>query len=246
MIIEGGGLLAKAFAEWGDTTLPGLLFARGVADSSLEDDAQYRRELALLGQAMNRSIEAGIPIVYFAGAPIYGSFEAPVREDSSLQPRTRYGRHQAEAEELIRASGARHLLLRLPNVVGPRGHQHQLVPALVRHARAGLVRVQGGAARDLIDARDMVRIVDALLAGGIRDVTLNVASGISSPVELVVDRVCQVLGVSPRIERVEGGENQRFDISRLQTCIQEPSFDPDYPSRTLETWVPVLAKSTVG
>jgi NDP-hexose 4-ketoreductase len=246
VIIEGGGLIATAFAEWGDTTLPGLLFARGVADSSIEDDSQYRREFGLLRHAMNRSIEAGVPIVYFAGAPIYGSFEASVREDAALQPRTRYGRHQAEAEEVIRASEATHILLRLPNVVGPRGNKHQLVPALVRHARDGLVRVQAGAARDLIDARDMVRIVDALLASGIRDVTLNVASGISSPVDLIVERVCQVLGVSPRIERVEGGENQRFDISRLRACIQELSFDPDYPSRTLETWVPVLAKATVG
>lgn len=163
MIVLGDGLLATAFRSLGDTTVPGVVFARGVSDSTSADEDAYHRELELLGSAATLALEAGEPIVYFCGAPIYGTFESCRHEDDELRPQTRYGRHQADAERLIRASGARYVIARTPNVVGPGGHAHQLVPALVRQATSGLIHVQSHATRDLLDVDDLVLLTQRLL-----------------------------------------------------------------------------------
>ena len=155
MIIHGGGLLATAFRAHADLTVPGVVFARGVSDSASTDENAYRRELELLEAATTSALHLREPIVYFCGAPIYGTFESWRREDDELHPRTRYGRHQENAERMIRASGARYLIGRTPNVVGPGGHHHQLIPALVRQATSGSVSVQSGASRDLLDVEDL-------------------------------------------------------------------------------------------
>ena len=82
---------------------------------------------------------------------------------------------------MIEDHQARHLLVRLPNVVGPGGNPHQLLPALLAQARSGTVDVQDGAERDLIAVDDVVRVVLALLATDFTDRTVVVASGSRRP-----------------------------------------------------------------
>jgi hypothetical protein len=51
MIVLGRGLLATAFDAHADVTVPGVVFARGVSDSSSTDENAYRRELEPLAAA---------------------------------------------------------------------------------------------------------------------------------------------------------------------------------------------------
>jgi NDP-hexose 4-ketoreductase len=231
LIIDGDGMLATAFRAGAidtEAAADALVFARGVARSDEWRLDAYGRELATLDVAIDRAADLGLPIVYFSGAPIYGSFGEPVKETSRLRPSTQYGRHQADCEDRIRRRSARHLILRLPNVVGPSGNRHQLVPALATRIAAGAVTVQARAARDLLDVERVVLATRALIEAGRTADTFNVAGGICTPVSEIVDEIAALLGSHPRRNMVDMGEPQQFDIAKLLAAV--PSWTPD------ETW----------
>lgn len=239
-------MIATAFRATGDPAIPGVVFACGVADSQTLDEGEYARERALLRGALDRASRIAQPLIYFSGAPIFGDFSDRITEASPCRPVTRYGRHQAECEDLIRASQAPFLIVRLPNVVGALGNPHQLIPCLVSQVRADRVTVQRSASRDLLDVEDVVRSVQRLIVLGATDQTINVASGLSTPVSVIVDHVVRILRAAPIICEHEGGEAHRFDVRRLATIIGPLPFDDLYPARTLVRYVPRIVASLAG
>jgi NDP-hexose 4-ketoreductase len=247
MIVEGRGMLASAFLARG-STINATLFARGVPDSGSVDPAAYARELSSLRAAADAAFERGHPLVYFSSAPVYGRFEtAPVVESGEPRPVTPYGRHKLACEALVLAAPGPSLILRLPNVVGPGGHPHQLVPALVRRVMAGRVTVLRGAARDLLDVDDLVTLTTRLIeAGAVSRLAgagrvINVASGICTPAADLVDEISRLLDREPEIDLVEGGEEQRFSLDRLQGLIGDLGFPPEYVRTVLGRRVPAIA-----
>jgi nucleoside-diphosphate-sugar epimerase len=241
MIIDGGGLIATAFRTHADLTLPGVVFARGVPDSTRADQLAFARERRHLREALARAQELGEPLVYFTGAPIAGNYRGIVSETNAPVPRTPYGWHQRECEEIVRSSGVRHLVIRLPNVVGPGGNPHQLVPALVRQVLEGRVVVFRSAQRDLLDVEDLVSLTGRLLASEPIVGPVLVASGITVSARAIVERIALVLSASPEVVVKRGGEAQRFDIRRLRSIVDQLPFDVDYPFRVLDRYVDTIA-----
>lgn len=234
MLVQGRGLLGRAFAKVAVNGPEALVFARGVADSRCDDPAEYARETALIDAALREAEVAGIPFVYFVGAPIYGSFDGPVDEGTPLRPASSYGTHQAMAEERIRARAASHLIIRLPNVVGPGGNPLQLVPSLARQVLAGSVVVQQDAERDIIGVERVVDAVLALLEAGVANETVIVATGISTPVRDLATWLEADLGVRASILPRAGGDAQRFRIDRLKALAPAVAdVDPAYPRQVI-------------
>jgi nucleoside-diphosphate-sugar epimerase len=250
VIVDGGGLIATAFLAHGNRSLPGVIFARGVPDSTRADELAFARERRHLRGALARARGVDEPLVYFSGAPIAGSYRSPVSETTAPVPRTPYGWHQRECEEIVHASRVPHLILRLPNVVGPGGNPHQLVPALVQGVIEGRVTVYRRAARDLLDVEDLVAITGRLLAhlsdGGVIPGPVIVASGVSIPARMLVERICELLGRTPQVVLRRGGEAQRFDIGRLRAIVGDLPFDDGYPERVLDRHVPSIAAAIHG
>jgi nucleoside-diphosphate-sugar epimerase len=242
MIVDGGGLIATAFRERAGPTVHGLVFARGVPDSTTADEKAYAREREMLTTALATARASGEPLVYLTGAHIFGPFHGIVTESSPTMPITRYGRHQLQCESMVRDGGP-HLILRLPNVVGPGGNRRQLVPALVHQVLAGLVVVREDATRDLLDVSDLVELTERLLDAGVRDKTLNLASGVSASVSAVVDRIASVLDEKPFVWIEPGGEAQRFDVSLLDSLVGPLPFDAAYPFQVIDRYVPTIAAS---
>lgn len=236
-------MIARAFREIGDPRIPCVVFARGVGNSQTQDESEYARERSLLLSALTEASRRTVPLVYFSGSPIYGNFSEIVTETTPCRPVTRYGRHQAECEELIRSSRTLFLIARLPNVVGAPGNPQQLVASLVRQTLAGHVTVQSSATRDLIDVDDVVRLVLRLVDMGAMNETINVASGYSTPAAKIAETVAQLLGAKPHLVEVDGGDMQRFDVSRLTSIIGSLPFDGNYPMNTLARYVPRIASS---
>jgi NDP-hexose 4-ketoreductase len=242
--VVGTGMIARAFASESAELPDAIVCASGVADSRCTDPAAFLRERELVRDLLERAAGRGVPLIYFSGAPVYGPSAGARAETSPVAPQTAYGRHKVACEELITASGSRYLVLRLPNVVGPIGHPNQLVPSLVAQIAAGRVVVRIGATRDLLDVNDLVRIVGALIRQGTTGVTLNVASGLSTPVGQLAEQIAAILDVSPRIEREEGGDPQEFSTLRIRGLLADyPRFDPLYPATVLARHVPSIHRA---
>jgi nucleoside-diphosphate-sugar epimerase len=238
VIVDGTGLLGRAFLAAGDGP-DALVFARGVADSTCTDPAAFARETACIDEALERAANGQVPFVYFTGAPIYGPFDGPADERTPIRPTSAYGIHQAASEERIRSHRATHVIVRLPNVVGAGGNEHQLIPSLRRQVLAGSVVIQEGAERDLIAADDVVRAVHALLHAGVTDRTVVVASGISTPVGQLAAWLAEELGTSPRFEIRAGGEGQRFRTALLRSLAPAVAdFAPTYARRLIAEYGP--------
>ena len=236
------GLLARAFAAAAETGPGAIICASGVPDSHCVDESAFRRERRLLCDLAGRARERDAVLVYFSGAPVYGSASGVCVESVDATPKTAYGQHKLECEKLITESRVRHLVLRLPNVVGPGGHSQQLIPSLVRQVLDGSVVVRTSATRDLIDVDDLVTIVAALLRLGVCNTILNVASGISTPVPRLVEVIAESLDASPSVVPVEGGDRQEFATSKVRSLLPAyPDFKPDYPIAVLRRRVPKIA-----
>ena len=132
-----------------------------------------------------------------------------------------YGRHQVDCEQAITSSGVGYLIARIPNAVGHPQRAAQLVPALVQQVTAGRVAVNPGASRDLIDAADVAALVSGLLRAGARNVTVNVASGISTEVGDLIAFIERLLDTTAeRVALDAPPDPQRFSIDRLQSSCR--------------------------
>lgn len=244
MRIVGRGLIARSlepFAAVHDAT---VAFATGVAASTSEDGDGYRRELDQLRAVLREAAASGERVVYFSGGgALYGDWSRPAREDDPPRPLSAYGRHQVACERMLATSAVPHLILRLPNVIGPSRNREQLLPSIVAQVLAGTVTVQSDAQRDLIGAGDFARVASALLERVDVDATINLATGSSVAVDAIVDGVMRELGVRARIERVAGGTRQRFSIERLKDILGGDPFERPYPiDAILSDCVPKLAR----
>lgn len=247
MRILGGGLLAHGFQPFALDAPDLTIFARGVADSTSVEEAEFERERRHLRDAIGDSLREDHRLVYFSGGgAIYGRFDGAKDERSALQPVTSYGRHQARCEDIIRDAGVRHLIIRLPNVVGARQNPRQLVPNLVAQAVKGEAVLQRHAARDLIDIHDVVRIVLRIAERMEGDETMVVATGRAVPVLEIFDEIERTLGTTARRRIVEGGEAQHFGVGRLRAILPDVDFSNDYPNAVLRRYVPLLARLHVG
>ncbi|MHB8458927.1 MAG: NAD-dependent epimerase/dehydratase family protein [Candidatus Limnocylindrales bacterium] len=242
--VVGNGMLAQAFACAAETGPDAIICASGVPDSQCTDESAFRRERALLHDLAGRTRARDAVLVYFSGAPVYGRVSGLRVETSDATPETPYGRHKLECENVVVNSGARHLVLRLPNVVGPSGHPNQLIPSLVAQALSGSILTRSDATRDLLDVDDLVAIVAALLRRGICNSILNVASGVSTPVPRLVEVIAETLGTSPLVLSTAGGDSQEFSTAKVRGLLPEyPRFEPDYPVNVLRRRVPATARA---
>jgi dTDP-4-dehydrorhamnose reductase len=239
--IQGNGLLARAFATLNVRDDSVMVFAKGVADSRTTAPAEFEREHRELGGAIHECRVSGRTLVYLSGGgAIYGRRPTARSEDDVLSPETLYGRHQLSCEQAIITSAVHHLIARVPNAVGHPQRSAQLVPSLVQQVQEGRVSINSGASRDLIDAIDVAELVAGLLTAGARDLVVNVASGISTPVTNLVAHIERLIGTTA--EHVVGDaepDPQRFSIARLQSYLPSWRPAPDYPFDVLERYLRV-------
>ncbi|MER5531775.1 NAD-dependent epimerase/dehydratase family protein [Streptomyces sp. NPDC002677] len=239
MDIVGTGFLARNLRPLAGRHPDTVALAAGVSWASGTSDADFAREAALVDEVAKRCAAEGRRLLFFSTAAtgMYGLAEGPGREDVPVTPCTPYGAHKLALEELLRGTGADHVILRLGHLVGPDQPEHQLLPTLVRQLREGAVRVHRGAARDLIDVGDVITVVDHLLATDLRAETVNVASGFAVPVEDIVDHLAKALGLRARREYHDTGVRQHVisteKLRALVPQVAEMGFGPDYYRRIL-------------
>jgi nucleoside-diphosphate-sugar epimerase len=124
-------------------------------------------------------------------------------------------------EAVLASTSIDYLVLRLGHVVGRAQPAHQLLPAMVRQVCSGQVRLHRGARRDLIDAADLVTVLDRLLARDVSRTVVNVVSGRSVPIERIVEHIEAALGVRAAHEYVRDVVSQPVSAARLHGLVPE-------------------------
>ncbi|WP_217369272.1 NAD-dependent epimerase/dehydratase family protein [Nonomuraea antri] len=237
----GNGFLARHLRPIADTHPEHLIFAAGVSLWK-NSETDYERETSLVLENLRRCADTGRVFVFFSTASMsmYGAPGCRGVEDERVDPVTPYGVHKHSLERLIMDSGVRHLILRLCYVVGPGGPGNRLIPALMDQIATGSVTLYRSARRDLIHVGDWVSMLDKILAAGVEREVLNMATGQSVPIGLVIDHLEKRLGVS--VERVVIDEGTAHWIStdklrRLVPAVTEMDFGPDYYRTVLDRYL---------
>ncbi|MEW1956722.1 NAD-dependent epimerase/dehydratase family protein [Kineococcus sp. NPDC059986] len=248
MDVVGDGFLAGRLAPLRPRHDRAVVLAAGVSWAAGTDAAAFAREERLVRRHADRARAEGRVLVFFstASSGLYGA--GPGVEDGPVTACTPYARHKHRLEQVVAASGAEHLVLRLSHVVGPGNPGHQLMPSLARQVRAGRVVLHRDATRDLVGVDEVVDALDRLLAagasGGVVNEVVNVASGTSVPVALLVDLLEARLGVrAERREVVVANPRHRVDVVKLRRLVGElPAFSTD----PLHRLAPALDDLTAG
>ncbi|MBH1937774.1 NAD-dependent epimerase/dehydratase family protein [Streptomyces sp. AV19] len=244
MEIVGRGFLAGHLADIGSRHENALALAAGVSSTAVHAQVGFGREAELVRETLTRCCSDGRTMVLFstASTDLYG----PGTDGSENQvpvPRTPYGRHKLAIEQLAYDSTADWLILRPTYLVGSGQRPHQLLPSLITQVKAGSVRVLRGARRDLLDVKDVVSAVDALLEARVTHEVVNISSGIPVPVERIVDRIEEILSARATREFI-GMELQGPTVSSDKLRDLAPGLvapGADYPWRLLDRYVPASA-----
>lgn len=167
-------------------------------------------------------------VLVVTSAEVYGSQPAPAPLDESApyRPDNIYGVAKAAADQSALLFGARHgldiMVARPSNHIGP-GQSLDFVSssfaaqlAAISRGAEPLLRVGNlDQQRDFTDVRDVARAYALLLEKGPSGAAYNIASGVMTPVRAILDHLCAIARVEPRIE---------VDPALFRPTDQRPSY----------------------
>lgn len=246
MEIVGRGFLATSFMSLRDRHLDVTLVAAGASSTSAVGGDGFARETAMLEHILGdcRRRDRKVLLLSTASHAMYSDTAQPAAEDDPCLRASPFGRHKLALEAMTKASHARWLIIRLSHAVGAAQRPHQFFPAMVRAVRAARVRIYTGCHRDLLDVRDVVRAVDALLSAGIEQEIVNVAGGAPYPVDVVVDHIEEQLGVCAERELVDAPPSRTLvstaKLRHLAADLEWPAADASYLSRLVRLYAPLF------
>ena len=249
MEIIGRGFIAGHTRRYfGERYPDATLIAAGVSSVLITDLDAFEREATLVYDTLRRCRAEGRTVIFLSTASpgMYGAADSPGTEDGPVYPLTPYGRHKLCLESVCATSGAHWLVLRLAHLVGSGQQQHQLLPALTKQLLSGSITVHSGVSRDLLDVKDMLQMLDTLLAQEVRDEVVNVASGKPETIEAIVDGLEERLGTNAERKLVDmPTKRATVDISKirkLMPAFDEFGFGPGYLPALLDRHVGELAQ----
>jgi nucleoside-diphosphate-sugar epimerase len=223
MVVVGNGMLARAFGRFASDDSV-VVFASGVSDSGQTRAAEFEREAALL-----RSF-AGSPrkLVYFSTISVL---------DPSLEASPYIG-HKLAMEALVVAALPRHVVFRLPNLVGHTPNPHTLTNHLFdRIMRGETVRVFTRARRHLLDVEDAATLCSRMITDGVADNQVtNVHLGRPIDIPTLVSIFERVTGRRARTELVDKGDASTAENTQFARFIASIGFTvpDDYNERVIE------------
>jgi len=216
---EGVGRALAAAAPEVVVHLAALHFIPAVDGApELAWDVNVTSTRALVDALAHRAPEL---LLFASTAAVYPDRSGPIEETCVPEPVDLYGRTKLAGEEIVAGfaaeSGARQVVARIFNVIGPRETNAHVVPELIGQLREGGTVVRLGnldSRRDYTDVRDVSdalrRLVDI---DGDGPATVNVGSGRPVSVAELVSACEEILG---RTIRVDGDEQRRRKQDRAE------------------------------
>jgi nucleoside-diphosphate-sugar epimerase len=228
--IVGNGMMARA-ASVLNSNVPVTVFASGVSNSNEKVASEYQREIDLL----EKSISNNSLFVYFSSY---------LAEDGDSQ----YAQHKRNAEDIVKQTGIRYLILRLPQVVGIT-YNNTLMNYIVKSiARKQHVLLQKHAYRSLIDVEDVMRVLQLLINKKYINLTLSV--GPNQPINVIdiFKLVEEVLGSGTSYEELDSGSMQLANLTKLKKILgnKDVLFDEKYQKCVIEKYAKQLFQLRSG
>jgi nucleoside-diphosphate-sugar epimerase len=210
-MVVGDGMLATAFLKAGINTEHHIIFASGVSNSKETDTNEFKKEIDLL---MGYS-ESGSKLVYFSTASIF---------DPSLT-NSPYIIHKQNIEKIIRDNFLKHLIIRLPNVVGKSDNPNTLTNflylSLVNETRFNLYL---HATRYLIDIDDVVKFTSVIIQKTKNNQSINLALNNKIPVYEIYRILTEITGKKGNYKEVAEGSDFEIDTSQAMEIIGKEQF----------------------
>ena len=155
-------------------------------------------------------------VVYSSSASVYGNaVMVPMNEDHPLTNRTMYGATKIACEQMLRAMhddrGLAYVALRYFNVYGPRMDERGtyvsvIVKALARllAGEAPIIFGDGSQTYDFVHVDDIAEANLAAMRATCSDDAFNVATGIGTSINELVELLTELTGANVRPEHREG------------------------------------------
>jgi nucleoside-diphosphate-sugar epimerase len=226
-MIIGSGLLATVMMPVFGHREDSVVYAAGVSNSHCNDSKEFERESNRLMCSLDEYLTAN-SFIYFSTCSIYDSESC----------NTSYVLHKLAMEELVRQH-AGHIIIRLPQVAGKTTNPHTILNFL--HSR--IVRSENfvlwkRARRNIIDADDVAKIVVAIITGGLRKITIDVANECDYSLPEIVNIFELILNKPATCELIERG-----GVYNIDTAFMKPyavaagiEFDDGYLERVLRKY----------
>lgn len=176
-MIIGNGLIAQVFKNQPELNNV-VIIAAGVSNSTTARYSDYLREKELIKSLLDS--QRGSSFVYFGSTGVYNEAQ---RESDYIQ-------HKLEMENLISTQSEKHLILRLPNVIGPKFNTNTTINFLFDRVTNGVEFVAHiNQLRFLIDVEWIPLIVQELLKsqtkGLVENFVINEGATVKSIISIV-------------------------------------------------------------
>jgi UDP-glucose 4-epimerase len=210
--------LARVFARARPEVVVHAAAQFSVTRSVRDPEGSARVNVQGTANVLERAREGARRFVFLStGGAIYGETPRCATEDTPLRPISPYGEQKMRGEELVRASGIPHAILRPANVYGPRQRgdlEGGVVAAFLQRYREGkelVIYGDGSAERDYVHASD---VADCALAAIDRadSGTWNVGTGVPTTIHALMEIMRRSLGEPRggiRYEPVRSGDLRR-------------------------------------
>lgn len=187
-MIIGSGLIASSFRESIDLFDDCVVFASGVSSSKETSDLEFKREADLILKTLTKN--NGLKFIYFTTI-LAGITNNP------------YYDHKQEMENLIKSNSNNYLIVKLPQVIGEKGNQDNLVNFLKNSIIEGdEISIYKNISRSIIDVDDVTSIVYY-----VKNKVTNKTIYISGFEKIKVLQICKIIGrilkIKPKIKLVK-------------------------------------------
>jgi nucleoside-diphosphate-sugar epimerase len=199
---------------------------------------------ALFGLVRGFALQPPPKLVLTSTGSVYGAARGlvPFAEDGPMEPIEPYGATKRAGEDIARIlaaeTGTPLVIGRVFNLIGP-GLQDRHLPGKLASQISAIARGLAPAelrlgplhaTRDFIDARDTADALLALAAAPDPPPVVNVASGVETEVQRVLDLMIELAGAAGvRIDRSDGRRSEISrafaDVSRLRALPFAPRYE---------------------
>lgn len=171
------------------------------------------------GILANWASKTGVYFVFASTAIVCGVKNPRITIDSKPNPDTDYGYSKWLAEELIKMSGVKHVILRIGGVFGKNGPQHLGINKAIDNAFKGIapnVSSSGDEKRNYIYVYDLAKLIMFCLKNEVEGIHLATGSDVNTIHEML-ETICNGLLHGIKLVVLEGkaGNDQVIETSSV-------------------------------